>query len=506
MAKSKWVDGKYLKSNGVMARNEMVGNKYVGADGKVTTKPGTSTSKPGTTTPSKPGTTTPSKPGTTTPSNPETTPSNPTQPEGSTTTASSLVYTVKTGEFGYGAYVTGYKGSDDTVAVPATLGGAAVVSVQLNGVGVSTIEVTTYPNTSSTKQEMMQMAGLTKLDVSRCTSLRGLDCSFNNLTALVLPTSAPLERFDCSSNRLTSLDLSKYTSLRSVDCDNNRLTSVAGKLPSLTHLVVTKNNLTTINLSNYPALQVLFCGQNQISRISGSAPNLNDLDCSYNALTVLPMEGMTNLHTLTCNDNKLTSLDLSKAVGLNTLVCSNNAIKSLDLSGAVGLVTFTCQYDATKANGQAKFAALTGKAPKLVELNVANQGLTTLDMANYPALTRLYAANNQLTSITGQAPQLTYLDCGTNALKALNLANFPKISVLVCGYNYGIQLDTANSATLTELYCDNCNLQNIAPTTLPALRVLVAGGNAFSPALTSTLEEWGAKEGYTLSLDSNTEA
>ena len=91
-------------------------------------------------------------------------------------------------------------------------------------------------------------------------------------------------------------------------------------------------------------------------------------------------------------------------------------------------------------------------------------------------------------------------------LASLNLTSFPKIEVLICGYNSGLQLDTAKSATIAELYCDNCNLTYLDVTSLPALRVLVAGDNDFSPAFVSQLQVWGQKAGHTLSLDSSADA
>src|SRR5947207_14288763 len=53
--------------------------------------------------------------------------------------------------------------------------------------------------------------GFTNLNISNCTKLKELDCSFNNLTSLSLPRSLEeLKKFSGSDNNLTNLDFSFF--------------------------------------------------------------------------------------------------------------------------------------------------------------------------------------------------------------------------------------------------------------------------------------------------------
>ena len=67
-----------------------------------------------------------------------------------------------------------------------------------------------------------QGCGITNLNLSECTTLKELDCSYNELTALTLNKNTALKHLDCSYNQLTTLNLSKNTVLENLDCFGNR--------------------------------------------------------------------------------------------------------------------------------------------------------------------------------------------------------------------------------------------------------------------------------------------
>jgi len=101
-------------------------------------------------------------------------------------------------------------------------------------------------------------------------------------------------------------------------------------------------NVTAIDVSGTPdedgGISALF-GLNVF-------PNLTTLDCSYNIwLPDISSSGCTHLTTLNCSNTGLTSLEGLQAVAstLVNLDISNNAISSVNLAGFTSLQTFTCK-------------------------------------------------------------------------------------------------------------------------------------------------------------------
>ena len=67
---------------------------------------------------------------------------------------------------------------------------------------------------------------MTSLNVSGCTSLKKLDCSYHRLTSLNVAGCIALTSLNCESNQLTSLDVSSCTNLKYLYCQWNKITSV----------------------------------------------------------------------------------------------------------------------------------------------------------------------------------------------------------------------------------------------------------------------------------------
>ncbi len=80
------------------------------------------------------------------------------------------------------------------------------------------------------------------MDVSGCTALTWLSCSFNNLTSLNVNGCTALTSLNCYNNQLTALDVSGCTALTDLWCRDNQLTSLdLSKNIALTTLVCYKN-------------------------------------------------------------------------------------------------------------------------------------------------------------------------------------------------------------------------------------------------------------------------
>jgi hypothetical protein len=189
------------------------------------------------------------------------------------------IESAESGEYGYGAYITGYSGGKN-IAVPAILGGAPVVSVEFY-FSIGSLDISRcleLRELDCTNNE------LTKLDVSKNTKLLSLSCGLNNLTVLDVRNNAKLEFLGCSNNNIKTLDVSRNTALMDLYCSDNRL--------------------AVLNVSNNKALILLNCENNQLTNLNvRNNKGLNSLDCSDNRLTTLDISTLEKLKDLNCAYN-----------------------------------------------------------------------------------------------------------------------------------------------------------------------------------------------------------
>ena len=143
----------------------------------------------------------------------------------------------------------------------------------------------------------------------------------NELTELdVSGAGASLLRLYCSDNALTKLDLSKCTSLISLDCQDNELNGLSIGSLKVEDVNVAGNQLSSIGLK------------------SNGVSNLQSLVCAGNKLsTISYLSSMTNMQTLLCQDNQLSSLSISKCKELRNLVASNNKLVALNTPALTNL-------------------------------------------------------------------------------------------------------------------------------------------------------------------------
>ena len=220
------------------------------------------------------------------------------------------------------------------------------------------------------------------------TSLKYLNCQYNQLTSFDLSKNTALVYLLCGNNRLTSLDLSKNTALKSLSCDNNQLNSLdVSEYTALEILDCSENPLKTLDVSKNTTLERLSCKNIQLTSLDVSKNTaLVDLDCRNNQLTSLDVSNNTALKSLSCSENPLKTLDVSKNTALESLSCANNQLTSLDVSNNMALSFLGCP----------------------------NNLLTSLDVSNNSALTNLYCYGNDIhdESMTMLVNSLPTIDSG----------------------------------------------------------------------------------------------
>ena len=105
--------------------------------------------------------------------------------------------------------------------------------------------------------------------------------------------------------------------------------------------------------------------------------------------------------------------------------------------------TWTNNY----ADSSVKTIKITGVNVKITFLDCGNNGLTSLDLANVPALTELRCYANKLTTLDlSKNSALTTLNCYDNELKSLDTSGLNALKELHCNFNF------MNVAALNALF------------------------------------------------------
>ena len=183
-----------------------------------------------------------------------------------------------------------------------------------------------------------------ELNVTGCTALEKLNCSENNLSELDVTGCTALRELDCSKNNLSELDVTGYTALEKLDCSGNNLTELdVSRNAALSWLYCRDNNLSELDLSQNTALQVLNCSNNNLAELDVSRNiHLNHFSCGKNNLAELDVSMLRRLMSLGCAENNLSELDLTNNTELEELRCSFNNLSALDLSNKTHLFLLFC--------------------------------------------------------------------------------------------------------------------------------------------------------------------
>lgn len=321
----------------------------------------------------------------------------------------------------------------------------------------------------------------TTLDLSKNTMLTTLGIGGENLTSLDLSKNTALTSFSIDGcSKLTSIDLSNNTKLLAlwiVSCP--LITSVdLSKNTALENVVIVYTGLTSIDVSNNTEVSYMELYMNQLNSIDISKnTKLGGLNISYNNLTSLditnnPMRTLlcsgnnissldlsnSNLAQLECIGNNLTSLDFSNGVDLSYFYCDDNNLTSLDLSNNTGnLYEFSCA-----GNNISSLSLPTTGTQWTYYMNCSGNELTSLDVSNFPELETLNVANNKLTSLNIAGTYLLTFVANYNNLDYTSLRTMVDDLPNRVGDYFGTMecAENPGSAEITEedfIYADNKN-------------------------------------------------
>ena len=293
---------------------------------------------------------------------------------------------------------------------------------------------------------VVQNTPLTKLNVSGCTALEKLNCNYNQLTELVLSDNKAFKELYCYSNALTKLNVSGCTALTQLECNSNQLTKIdVSTNTALKVLTCGSNRLTELDVSANKALDRIYCSYNSsLAKLNVSGCTvLRQLDCYKTALTKLDVSKNTALENLDCRESLLTELDVSKNTALEDVVCAQNLLTKLDVSKNTALRYLYCYSNKLTELDVSKNAAL-------VTLNCSDNKLTKMDVSKNTAIGTLYIEKNKLTELDiSNLTKLSNLSCGDNLLTSLDLMKITKLSTLKCAGNKLTELRIPESAAIS---------------------------------------------------------
>lgn len=262
--------------------------------------------------------------------------------------------------------------------------------------------------------------------------LRGIYCSFNNLTELDIKDNQLITGIWVSNNNFTKLDFSKNPGLEWLYCfDCPKLTSlnVTGN-PLMSYLEVNTCPLGSIDVSHNPLLEQLTCASCNLTKLDISKNHkLTHLDCQVNDISYLALDKTPAMKRLDCWMNSgLANLDVSCLPHLQYYNCAKNNITKLDLS----------------------------KNTELVKLNCGWNNLKSLDLSHNPKLYSLSCNDNQLTSLDlSNAPDLQFLMAYINDFNTLDIGNNPKLMDCIDKGTYKFEPNAASHSYTIDYGIDD---------------------------------------------------
>ena len=335
---------------------------------------------------------------------------------------------------------------------------------------------------------------LTTLDVSQNTSLEQLYCYNNPLTTLDVSKNTALEYLYCNSNKLTTLDVSQNTALTQLYCYNNQLrfSTLPLRQPSWTDYYYSPQAKLSLPKTEYElneeidlSSQLTAGGNTTVYtwKTAGGITLVKDVDYteSNGKFTFLKQSGdyfyceMTNatFPDLTLTTENISIPQTEPAITMTTTTPAGSTFSfeiaaTADNSpiqvdwGSGTLASYTIGTNNSTVSG-----TLTGSDIKIYGvginyLDLYDKKLTSLDVTNNTALTKLSCGDNQLTTLNvTNNTVLINLACSNNQLTSLDVTQNAALIDLYCGYNQLTTLDVTSNTALTTLSCSDNQLSSL---------------------------------------------
>ncbi len=278
---------------------------------------------------------------------------------------------------------------------------------------------------------------ISEIDLSNNINLSTLECDSTPLTYLDLVKQNTLDNLSCKNSLLTGLNLrsGNNTDLDNVDVTGNpSLTCIEVDDPIAAALLGTWLKDATANYAEFCRMTYVPDDAFETFLENNGYGNGVIDDYVYTALVEVStgfnlhnglVEDMTGIEDfrdmsfLGCRSNaNLTSIDLSKNTKLTVITLANNNLASLDLSNNVLLEQV--YLDGNANLGDVDISNLTA----LTNLSLSNTGINSVDISMNPLVRQLILNDNNFTEFDISAyPNIVQLRIANNQLTSLNVAN-----------------------------------------------------------------------------------
>lgn len=336
------------------------------------------------------------------------------------------------------------------------------------------------------------------LRVSDCTALENFICPGNNLNIITCSACTALRELDCSHNQLSSsLVVNNLANLKTLNCGSNSLTNLeAMSCNSLEYLECQNNSLETLKITNSKAFKEINCENNKIVSLNvGDCSSLKKIKCANNKIDSLRLDRCWNLEELDCRQNALLELDVSPCEHLKYLYCAYNDLKTLVAAECSCLELIEgcpCPFEEINLSGcQALVQINVGNCP-LSELDLKdceslevllcyNTNVSDFDLSTCPLLKTINCSGNELTDLDlSPCSLLEKLTCERNFLESLAVHCCPKLKEIKCSGNLLTSLDVNDLEGLTDLECEGNRLSDLEISDCVSLSKLSCQDNQLS--------------------------
>ena len=249
---------------------------------------------------------------------------------------------------------------------------------------------------------------------------------YPQLTGQIVISGSPL----VTKINVTGLD--KITQLQAHHLDGMTEVVTGGNAKLNLFAVYNNNSLQSVDASNMPALTTLqtYYSPNIQTINTTNSPNLNDFNGLSNG-SLQNFIGLTDnskLQRFWASGSKIESYDFSKMTNLSNVNLASAAVKEIKGLSAAGT--------------------------NLKELQLSNTHVGSLDVSNNPNLTKLdlYNVREMTTVDVTHNPNLTYLRTTFIPFTSLDLSNNTKLVELSIAHNKLSSLDIRHMPNLAKFY------------------------------------------------------
>lgn len=310
---------------------------------------------------------------------------------------------------------------------------------------------------------------LTSLDLSSNQQISWLLITNNLITQIDVTDLTQLDFFAGNNNQLTSLDISQNSALRTCAFADNYIDSLNITLnPILTDLYLQSNNLGYANLKNGNNLNLnvdisgnsnLLCVLVDDSLANHSAWNVGNAEYFQ---TESACQGNIQIFVLKAfvpdNNFEQALIELGYDDVLDDSVLVENIesvpyldLTSKDINNLTGIEFFTNLYTLEASYNNLSTVDLSNNL-FLINLNLANNQLTDVNLENLNNIDWVSVSGNQLQTLdVSDINSAQTLFVGFNQLSQINLSNMTQLHHFVGLSNLFDSLDFSNNTQITEI-------------------------------------------------------